>query len=403
MGRLSVLVVALVLAGCGGGAPSEVVPADVTLYVGASADEADMLLTLTSRADLAFDRDVKPWLGERAAYFQRGGEDEYGLVFASENDERAEAFARKVASGGPLRASAVIDGYLVLASSRELLRAANASAGGQSLADSARLDIDGEDEEDAPDILMAGDHPDVLLSRLPWPEQGSIPTDAFGDDPVTARLWNASGVQRIEVTGLPARADAAPTLADVPGAAWLAFASADLGEDAALAGAHEQYVQIERATGLDLERAVLPHLGAGMFFVQGRNPYDMGGRLVAETGNEDALRREAIAFARQLGPRRADLVLEPPGADERFLELVVDLPDLPHVFVRIRDGRLSLDVGAAPGGVADDLDDTRAYRDAERRLGGRPTFVMTDDRGYIAARDAVEDGRRVVRGVTSYR
>ncbi len=68
--------------------------------------------------------------------------------------------------------------------------------------------------------------------------------------------------------------------------------------------------------------------------------------------------------------------------------------------MQISDGRLSLDVGVAPGGVAEDLDDTRGYRDAERRLGGRPTFLLIDEGGYLAARDAVEDGRRVVRGVS---
>jgi hypothetical protein len=64
--------------------------------------------------------------------------------------------------------------------------------------------------------------------------------------------------------------------------------------------------------------------------------------------------------------------------------------------VRISDGRLYLDVGAAPGGVAEDLDDTRAYQDAARRLGGAPTFLLVEGDGYLAARDAVEDGRRVV-------
>ena len=46
-----------------------------------------------------------------------------------------------------------------------------------------------------------------------------------------------------------------------------------------------------RVTGLDLERTVLPHLGAGMLFVQGTSPSDMGGRLVAggEPAKEGAL------------------------------------------------------------------------------------------------------------------
>jgi hypothetical protein len=396
MRRLAVVVL-LLLAGCGGGAPSEVVPADAAYYVGTSAGEADRLLYFIARDDLDFDRDVKPWLGDRAAYFRRDTEDDFGLVFASDDDEGAEAFGRKVALNGPLRASAIIDGYLVVTSSRELLRLVQAS-GGKSLADSAHLDVGGEDGDDAPDVLMTAEDTSLLVSRFPWSDvipRSAMPATAFGDAQLAVRMWSEPPRRRIEVTGLPTRPDAAPTLADVPGAAWLAFASADLGEDLAVLRAHEQFFQVEDATGLDLEQRVLPHLGAGMFFVQGRGPFDMGGRLVAETTDEDALRREATAWARRLGPKRAEI-----HQSDEFFELTVDHPDLPHLFLEIRDGRLQIDGGVAPGGVAEDLADTRAYREAERELGGRPTFLITDGGGYIAARDAVEDGRRVVRGVS---
>jgi hypothetical protein len=394
------LLVLLLLAGCGGGAPSEVVPADATIYIGVDASQAEPLMPATSREDVDFERDVRPWLGERAAYFVLT-DDEYGFVFDAEDEEAAEAFGRKMTAGGPQRASAIIDGRLVVASSRALLRAANAAADSGSLADSTRLDVEGEDSDDPPNVLIAAVEPRVvprafeLVKVLDRPE---IPDEALGNGPLTVRLWQARDHRRIEVAGLPRHSDTAPTLADVPGAAWLAVASADLGEDAALAREHEQYERIETLTGLDLERSMLPHLGAGMFFVQGRTPSDMGGRLVAEVSDEDALRREAIALARRMGPERAELHHEKPGADERFLELSVSHPDVSY-FVEISGGRLSLDVGAAPGGVAEDLDDTRAYKDAARRLGGAPTFLMVEGEGYLAARDAAEDGRRVVRSV----
>jgi hypothetical protein len=396
MRRLAVLVL-LLLAGCGGGAPSEVVPADATYYIGTSADETDRLLYFIARDDLDFDRDVKPWLGDRAAYFRRDAEDDFGLVFASDDDERAEAFGRKVAVNGPLRAAAIVDGYLVATSSRELLRIVQAS-GGRSLADSAHLDVGGEDGDDAPDVLMTAEDTAVLVSRFQWSDvipRSAIPATALGDDQLAVRMWSEPRRQRIEVSGLPSRPDTAPSLADVPGAARLAFASPDLGEDLALLRAHEQFIQIGQATGIDLEQAVLPHLGAGMFFVQGRDPLEMGGRLVAETVDEEALRREATAWAKRLGPKRGEI-----HAGEGFFELTVDHPDLPHLFLEIRDGRLQLDGGVAPGGVAEDLDDTPAYRDAARLLGGPPTFLLTEAGGYLAARDAVEDGRRVVQGVS---
>ena len=138
--RRAIVAIALVaLAGCGGSAPSSAVPADATIYVGLDASEAERLLRGTSRADIDFERDVKPWLGERAAYFAVGPADTYGLVFDTEDEEAAAAFGRKVTSAGPQRASAVIDGRLVLASTRELLRAANAAADSGSLGDSTEL------------------------------------------------------------------------------------------------------------------------------------------------------------------------------------------------------------------------------------------------------------------------
>ncbi len=387
MRRLALLAL-LLLAGCGGGAPSEVVPADATIYIGLDARRAEPLISATSREDVDFERDVEPWLGDRAAYFVLT-DDEYGLVFDAEDEEAAEAFGRKVTAGGPQRASAIIDGRLVLASSRALLRAMNAAADSGSLADSTRLDVEGEDGDDPPDFLIAAEEPRVVpraFELVKVMDQPDVPDEALGDGPLTARVWD----RRFEVAGLPPHSDTAPTLANVPGAAWLAVASADLGADAALAREHEQYEQIESLTGLDLERSVLPHLGAGLFFVQGRTPADMGGRLVAEVADEEALRREAIALARRVGPKRAEV-----KAGEEFLELSVDHPDVSYS-VRIADGRLTLDVGVTPGGVAEDLDDTRAYKDAARRLGGAPTFLLVEDDGYLAARDAVEDGRRVV-------
>ena len=59
-----------------------------------------------------------------------------GLVFDAEDEEAAEAFGRKVPSAGPMRAAAMIDGWLVVTSTRALLRIGSAAADSGSLADS---------------------------------------------------------------------------------------------------------------------------------------------------------------------------------------------------------------------------------------------------------------------------
>ena len=331
----------LLLAGCGGErAPSSVVPADSVFYVGMEAERAERLLQSTSREDVDFDRDVRPWIGARAAYFTDGSADTYGLVFASEDDAAAEAFARKVTAAGPLRASAVIDGHLVVTSSRELLRAADAAEGGQALADSARLDVAGETGKDAPEVLIATVEPETFVAALEvyadLPDH--LPEVDFGDGPLTARIF----ADVIELHGLPPR-PAAPTLADVSSDAQLAVASGDLSEGDELAFAA---FELERRSRYrDLE-ALGPYLGAGTLALEGRFRSDLRARLVAEIDDEAGLRATIAAL-----PRR-------PGFE-------------------IADGRVTIDIGGGASGSGR-LGETARYREAERRLGGPPT-LMTDD------------------------
>jgi hypothetical protein len=95
-----------------------------------------------------------------------------------------------------------------------------------------------------------------------------------------------------------------------------------------------------------------------------------------------------VATARDIDRRRwsVDLNL---GRD--FLQLGVAKRKLgPDLYLQVENGRLSIDFGNTVGGVAEDLGDTRRYREAARRLGGPPT-LLTEDR---AARD---DGRGTLR------
>lgn len=281
-----------------------------------------------------------------------------------------------------MRRLAVIDGYLVLASSRELLRAADAAAGGEALGDSARLDVAGEDDDDPPEILLATDDARALATGLELfdvlPEEPAV--DLPGSGPFTVRVWD----HLIEIKGLPA-VGAAPSVANAPGAAWLAIAATDLSAHDAFAPARTALEERRAWPDVGLYEAVRPHLGAGTVFVQGRSERDVGARIVAETGDETALRRAVVAASRRID-RRWGVELDP-GSD--FLQLSVRRRRA-RLFLQVEQGRVFVNVGNTVGGVADDLGDTRRYRDAEQRLGGPPTLLIDD----LAARD---DGRGTLR------
>jgi hypothetical protein len=185
----------------------------------------------------------------------------------------------------------------------------------------------------------------------------------------------------VEISGLP-QSPPAPSLKDLPNAAWLALAAGDTGRTiaAALATFTPQLDDAEQATGLDFDDDVLPHLGPGSFFIQGTQYTDLGARLLAETKDERALQRAAVRFARRMGAR-AELYKTRPGADERIVQVSWsrrgsqdELFD--DYWVEIRGGRFILETGQATGGVAGALSDTPRWKDAVRRLGGEPTLLI---------------------------
>ena len=116
-------------------------------------------------------------------------------------------------------------------------------------------------------------------------------------------------------------------------------------------------------------------------------------RLIGATSRAD------VDFARDVEPWLGDraayfaaesadefgLVFE--AEDEGAAEAFARKRLLASFFLQVENGRIVLDMGRDPGGVAEDLDDTPRYRDAERRLRGAPTYLLERPRGgYVAAR-----------------
>jgi hypothetical protein len=193
----------------------------------------------------------------------------------------------------------------------------------------------------------------------------------------------------VDVEGAPRRAPA-PDLGAVPGSAWLALASGDLGAD--LHAVPELLDQAGRRLGVDAERELLPYLAEGWMYVQHTTDNESG-RVFAELRDEDAVRsagRSVRAAQRRRAHTKVDFYDK---TDGQFYLWVgwLDLLESPvsNFVATVEDGHASVELGS-PGGDADDITDTARYKDAERRLGGAPTLLVDlkaiGGRGYLAAR-----------------
>lgn len=414
------------LAGCGGDdeTPASVVPADAALY--ASFDASAPALRLPAEAVSSEPDLVRPWVGERAAVFALAdAPNRLAAVFAVHDEERAQAFAREVEASGELVAE-LVDGHLVVTDGEQLVAAARAAAEGAALAD----DVDPALESETDGYVIARDLRTLggTLPRMgldPYTEKlivNGLPRDAR----LSARLWQRDGATILEVEGAgephPPPAD---DIADLPASVWLAMTDGDLG-DTALSAAMVETVAfgiLERELGVDLDRQVLPHLGAGSFSVEDVSSNDVAARLKVELEAAAPVRRAALAMLRAQR-RRPGRVIESyvsrGGRDEeRTVSLVlrfqpadpVEPSLLEHVVVTAEDRRLIVESGTA-GGVSEELGDTEWFREAERVLGARPRLYVDLVRmrqdvpaaerlgaDVLAASELDRGGRRVLRFV----
>jgi hypothetical protein len=382
--RLVVLLV--VLAGCGSEetrTPASVVPAESEAYVSLDPrlDGAlERLLRAVGHDDANVVHDVRPWIGGRAAAFMVG--EELGVAFEVRDEEGAAAFADE------FQPAAVVGDHVVVSREAEVVDqvAAVEEDDGDVLAAIDGFDERGAVYATATNRTIAGGlanelgETTFLVSAL----IGVLPPDGR----FTAHMTRDGRATRVVVTGLPRPPGEAPSLADLPGAAWLALSSADLGATlltlfSIAPPGPPAYGRAQLASGLDLDDEVLRHLGAGTFFVQGSGHTDLGARLVVETKDDAALRRAAITLARELGPD-AEVHTNRPGAGESWLELAAiakgldptDVGTLDSFFAEIRSGMLDVDIGEATGGDSEQLRDMPYFQDAERRLGAPPTVFV---------------------------
>jgi hypothetical protein len=413
-GLAATVVVILVLAGCGEetSTPASVVPGDAEAYVSVDPRLDGMLDLFFGAVDMDAVNtvhDVGPWLGDRAAAFVVG--DATGLALEVRDEEGAAAFANE------FQPAAVVGDHVVLSPSAELVDAAAALEEDDALAAMEGFDEGGAVYATATDGRIA----DGLAAELGMPivVQSAMIELLPREGRSTMRMTIDGRATRVDIAGLGPPPPKPPSLADLPGAAWLAVASGDLGATLLTAFSiaplgPPAYSRAQNVSGLDLDDDVFRHLGAGTFFVQGTGHTDLGARLVVEAKDEAALRRAAIDLGQELRPD-AELRTNRLGSDEAWLELgaIVEGLDptevgaLDSFFAELQNGRLDVDFGEATGGDSEQLRDMPYFQDAERRLGAPPTLFVdlaalsrfTDapvSGAYFALAETSDGGLRVV-------
>ncbi|MDP8943674.1 MAG: DUF3352 domain-containing protein [Actinomycetota bacterium] len=349
---------ALALGACGeegGSDPAQVAPAKAAVWVDAVIDpqgeqeqavrsilgrfprggEVPQLIARAiekeareEKTPIDFERDVKPWLGDRAGLFLTSvgrGEPQVGLVLSATDEGKARAFLEKLERGHAHRerthkgvdytldedgAHAVVEGFVVVTQRESDLRAAIDAAKGSSLADSDRYRQATDDLEGDRIATAYLDSRALVALSGPGEQQRQVGKCVLGraaQQPLVASV--RAEPDAVAVDSATSGEGGLPTglflgtepglLPSLPADSWLAFGQPDLGPAVkrvvdCLSGALGGEVarqQFKRATRLDLDRDVLSWMGDAGLFVRGTNQADLGGALVIETKDPAASRR----------------------------------------------------------------------------------------------------------------
>lgn len=296
---------------------------------------------------LDYEKDVKPWLGDKVAFFasappagaKASGDMPVAIVIATDDEDKARDaieksggsdlkersykdvdYLRDPDEDGELNAGGVVDGFAVIGTEAAFKAAVDASKD-ESLAESDRFKTATENAEDERVGLFYSDI-QGLISAVGQQQQAGIPLAAlsgpiqqlFGDKPVvaTARAEDDGVVLDSSMSaqgGLLANLFGKGTelVGELPADSWVAVGQPDIGKYltelvnmvAGLAGGREQLAaQVRRQTGLDLDRDILGWMGDLAIFVRGVDRSSIGGGVVIESTDPSASRRALSGLQR---------------------------------------------------------------------------------------------------------
>jgi hypothetical protein len=384
--------------------------------------------------DVSYERDVEPWLGERAGLWvsdrldDNGDPGVVGIVATTDADKAQSAIeeGRKRNGEPPTTkrshagvdyqvdedgfAYAVTDDFVLFGDEPELEQTIDATKG-DSLADEDRYRdaIAGLDDNrlahfflDLKRVIDLGvrGEPGAAeqlrqleslfpLSQLP-PLGGAFLAD--GDRLAIDLVMHAASEDVLDRLGaLGGGAGRSPLLGELPGDSWAALAAPKMGENLRrtfdqLAGAVGGSVvteQLRREYGVDLERDVFSWMGDTAVFVRGDSVNELDGGLVIGVTDEDRARDafgKLVGALQKAGGVRARPI-RVPGAESAF---AIRQPSMPAPIVFARGGdKVVLTYGEDAAVQALDpatkLADSDVYREAADALGNEvdPSILVS--------------------------
>jgi hypothetical protein len=458
------LAVLALVAGCGGSGgdpdadPAAIVPARAPVYLEATLKADDdfeavakkltgaenpsaELKRLFERAanegggDFKWDEDVKPWIGDRVGLYvmsvKPDGEDaDAAFVAPTEDPDKAQEFLEKdIAEKGDSDEQAPKVSERTYKDTKYKVDSANDEAvailkdyavfGTEPAVKGAIDAVEGEGLSDADAFKKARDQIDddalgfgyVRLSTLfsSLGPQGAAARQLLGQSGDTIAFSVDAEKDEISVEtasiGVKGGGQAGPgsVLATLPGDAWAAVGTADLGGQVdrqlqqfsqlgALGGVNVDQAldQFRSQTGVDVREDLLSWMGDAGIYVSGSGLADIGGALVVQS-KDPAKSEAAVAkiarLVRRLGQGQlAVRELKPSGGVDfdRGIQLRASGLPLPISIVSA-DDRFVIAVGgqALEGALkpAEALKDNAGYKEAAGRLGEgiEPQFFLNMD------------------------
>jgi hypothetical protein len=383
---VALLPVVAVLAGCGGDGegpaepagpdPATVTPADAPLFAEAvvrpEGDRKEALDSALSKllatddpgefiveqldkalasdqANLTYEEDVAPWLGERAGFFVQAFSEQAdgAVVIAATDPQAAEQVIEKAAAADEVperrrsydgvdyladrngTAAGLLGDFLVAGTEKAFRGAVDASRG-ESMAEAP--DFSAQFEQAPEDwVGFAYADPRALVEALE--KQGLVTSEELSSaGPQLKALLEEPAVAVVSATAeqlslqASAAAGAAPTpsesplLRGFPEDAWFAFAVPDAGQTYGRLLERIQEVpgsahaSLGGGPWLDLGRQITGWAGDLGGFAEGTSLFGIGGALVLETGDEQASARTLERLQRLLGSEEG-LSVEPLTTD----------------------------------------------------------------------------------------